>query len=147
MFSESQRAQLGFEEAVLREFSYLEGEFGFRKTKQSLYGIRFESEHVFVDVFHGLKDYEIGIQFGLLRANKTFCFIMFLRRFFPEEEKRIGDSIAGTKDQISHVTKVLAEVFRDTGKSIVDGEAATYAELENVRWWHFDSLALGHQDS
>ena len=93
--SESARERLQFEAEVIRNFQYLVSELGFQVTKQDAYLVRYESEKVIVEVFHGLKDYEVGIHFGLVGMKKVHSFTLFLRRFFPEAEKDIGNVFGG----------------------------------------------------
>jgi hypothetical protein len=84
------REELGFESAVSRQFDFLVSANGFRCTHRSTSRVRFESEKVFIEIDHGLKDYEVGIGFGRTGVGETFNFRLFLRRFFPAEETQTG---------------------------------------------------------
>ncbi len=66
-FSEGRnRDQLGFAEAVMREFVFLEASYGFRRIKEVTTYVRYESEFLFLNVFHGRGSYEIGVELGRL---------------------------------------------------------------------------------
>lgn len=142
MMSDSSRCLLGFEQAVLENFSYLESEFGLKRTGQSPYLIRFETNQVYIDVFHAELDYEVGIYFGLSTEQKTFSFLMYLRRFFPDRANELGETIAGTPDAVAQVTSRLARAFRATGGKIIEADPTVYTEMGEVRWWHFRPDAL-----
>lgn len=59
----SDRSDLGFVDAVLEQFAFLES-FGLLLTKSEPTFVRFESEERFVNVFHGRSSYEIGVEVG-----------------------------------------------------------------------------------
>ena len=98
---------------------------------------------MFIDVSHGLKDYEVGIGFGRTGTKKRFSFRLFLQRFFPVEEMKLGECLAGTPEKVQQVTKTLSEVFGTTGRNIIEGDDTTYTTMETVRWWDFRPDALG----
>jgi|SRR5581483_8757451 len=133
----SQRKALGFEDAVVRFFRFLEADNGFYRTEQSELGVRFESETVFIDVFHGLKDYEVGICFGLLSEKRYFSFNLYVHRFFPERVAELAEEIAGTPDKVLQAVERLSALFKSVGQKIVEADAKTYEEMKSVKWWHF----------
>lgn len=59
----SDRSDLGFVDAVLEQFAFLES-FGLQLTKSELTFVRYESDERFVNVFHGRSSYEIGVEVG-----------------------------------------------------------------------------------
>src|SRR5438128_6558460 len=61
-----ERAKLGFQEAVLSSFTFL-SEFGLRSVEQKVTFLRYESRHVFVNVYHGRASYELGVEVGRLK--------------------------------------------------------------------------------
>lgn len=62
----AERSRLGFAEAVARWFSFLESTFGFHQVKQDATFVRYESDVLFLNVFHGRGSYEIGVELGKL---------------------------------------------------------------------------------
>ena len=131
------REELGFTAAVLRSFEFLVRDYGFRCSKQSPFLVRFESTAVFIEIFHGLKDYEVGIHFGRVDDNKRFSFGLYMRRFCPEVHRALGDRIAGTFEKVEAALHGLAEALGTCGKPIIDGEAHILEEMAKVRWWDF----------
>jgi hypothetical protein len=66
---DQEREKLRFKEAVLSSFKFLD-EFGFHAVEEKVTFIRFESPEVFVNVFHGRRSYELGIEIGRLKEPK-----------------------------------------------------------------------------
>ena len=108
------RLELGFSAAVLRDFAFLVRDHGFHCTQSEL-SVRYESEKVFVEVYHGIYDYEIGIHFGRLNSSERFDFTLYLRRFFPDIEPLIGSRSADTSAKVDALTKALADALRKDG--------------------------------
>src|SRR5690348_10203982 len=64
-----EREQLGFRDAVLSSFKFL-AEFRLRPVEKKMTFVRYQSRHVFVNVYHGRASYELGIQIGRLADPK-----------------------------------------------------------------------------
>ena len=131
------REELGFTAAALRSFDFLVRDYGFRCSKQSPSLVRFDSTAVFIEIFHGLKDYEVGIHFGRVDDNKRLSFGLYMRRFCPEVHRALGDRLADTVEQVETALHGLAEALVTCGKPIIDGEAQMFEEMTEVRWWDF----------
>jgi hypothetical protein len=58
-----ERAQLGFKDAVLSNFRFLE-DFGLRPIEEKVTLVRYESSEVFVNLYHGRASYELGVEIG-----------------------------------------------------------------------------------
>lgn len=63
MASGADRSGLGFDDAVVKQFVFLES-FGLFVTRSEPTFVRYESEERFVNVFHGRLSYEIGVEVG-----------------------------------------------------------------------------------
>ena len=61
-----ERAKLGFREAVLSSFKFL-NDVGFRPVEQEMTLVRYESPEVFVNVYHGRASFELGVEIGRLK--------------------------------------------------------------------------------
>lgn len=67
------RSVLGFAEAVANAFRFLVEDFGFKVVDTDATLVRYESDRVFLNVYHGRRSYEIGVEVGYLHerdANK-----------------------------------------------------------------------------
>ena len=136
------RSKLGFMTDVHRNFDFLISDFGFRSVVASELCVRYESESVFVEVYHGSYDFEIGINFGRLSHKERFDFIFFLKRFHPEVDRELGNRLADAKEKVARVLRQLAQLLHTYGVPIIKGENPTYEEMTKVRWWHFYPEAL-----
>ncbi|CAN5885740.1 MAG: hypothetical protein USCGTAYLOR_01273 [Chromatiales bacterium USCg_Taylor] len=58
------RDVLGFSRAVFQYFNFLCSDYGFTVTDQSATLVRFESNDVFINVYHGRASYELGVEIG-----------------------------------------------------------------------------------
>lgn len=63
--------KLGFPQAVKEFCSFLESEYHFRIKRLDETFVRYESENVFVEIYHGRVSREIGLEFGLLTSRGT----------------------------------------------------------------------------
>jgi hypothetical protein len=61
----SDREKLGFAGAVASSFAFLVADHGFRVVSEVSTLVRFESETVAVQVFHGRGSYELGVELHL----------------------------------------------------------------------------------
>jgi hypothetical protein len=60
------RASLGFAEAVISAFKFLLEDFSFRCVRKDVTIVRFESNSVFVNVYHGRISFELNVEIGEL---------------------------------------------------------------------------------
>jgi hypothetical protein len=58
------RSRLGFADAVQREFQFLVAANDFRLVEATPTFVRYESDELFLQVFHGRGSYEIGVEVG-----------------------------------------------------------------------------------
>jgi hypothetical protein len=107
------RHRLGFAEAVGREFAFLEATFGFHKVKHSATFVRYESERLFLNVFHGRGSYEIGVELGRLSN--------------PEVHYRLASLVAGLAPGHRGPT-----VFQASSRQGVEGSVTEVALILRV---------------
>jgi hypothetical protein len=77
----SERASLGFREAVTSEFDFLVKNFSFTCVKQDVTYVRYESSDVFVNVYHGRASFELNVEIGERAGGRDI----------PETRFTIGD--------------------------------------------------------
>lgn len=65
-----ERAKLGFKEAVLSSFQFL-NDGGLRPVQQEMTFVRYESPEIFVNVYHGRASFELGVEIGRLREPQS----------------------------------------------------------------------------
>jgi hypothetical protein len=131
------REELGFLEAVLREFSFLE-EQGVRSTRKDVTLVRYESERVFVNVYHGRASYELNVEIGLRTAS-------------PEERERpfsIGEIVelgsggcsggftppqSNTPEGVRKFVPQLASMVEKYAGPALSGDALFFEQLSGLR--------------
>jgi hypothetical protein len=144
-----ERAMLGFTEAVIAHFGFLE-ERGFRCVKVDPTLVRYESERVFVNVYHGRSSYELVVEIGhsaykpppmesvkhsegyVGRPNSEDMFTVWdIARYAGAPNVSETTSLqASTADQVQSFVPKLAELVQRYGGPALEGDADF---LEQVR--------------
>ena len=78
---DSRRIQLGFTSEVLSMFHFLIQDYGFKCVETDVTFVRYESESIFVNIYHGRRSYELGVEIGKLEKDE----------FIPESRYTIGE--------------------------------------------------------
>jgi hypothetical protein len=136
-----------FEDETLSDFEFLVRLHGFHVAEREPRRIRYESQAVFIGVFYGAYDYEVGIQFGHIGETAKYDFSFYLRRFHPDIDEALGDRLADTASKVRKVVKALATALKEHGQPIIGNDPDIYAEVAKIRWWHFKPEALGYKES
>ena len=66
------RHSLGFAESVKNAFSFLAENFGFRERVAAATLVRYESDKMFLNVYHGRQSYELGVEVGCLHDAEAY---------------------------------------------------------------------------
>lgn len=130
-----------FPEIVRDHFAFME-RHSFALTSSSKTKVRYESTKVYVEVSHGEQDGEVAISFGRLAAKEEFSFTLFLRKKNPVLEKKMGERLAATPDEIRECVIKLGDALQREGAEILRGRDGPFEEMKDVRWWHFQPEAL-----
>ena len=122
----SSRMQLGFSSEVLSAFQFLTQDYGFKCVKNDVTFVRYESESTFVNIYHGRRSYELGVEIGKLEKDPNI----------PENWYTIGEIMdfvgvrkdlkftffqSRDKDQIKILLKRLAEYVKNYAGDILNG--------------------------
>ena len=135
------RTHLEFTAAVLHAFHFLETEFGFRCTIKAESSVRFESERVFVRLFHGAISYEVGCQLNLLETSVETGFNV---RHLAEHNGLAGrrmDRSAQTKAEVWEAVAELADLLSNYGTRALRGEKGEFAALQEEIEAHWKNEA------
>lgn len=148
-----ERAKLGFRGAVLSAFGFLENDYGFRCVKTEVTLVRYESDRVFVNVYHGRGSYFMDVEIGPLSGN-------------PEMEERFSlrhvlklaaalETTGYTEYQVSHAEHVkefvdkLAELTKIYAGDVLRGQPKVFEQLRALQTsesdaltksWHFNDI-------
>jgi hypothetical protein len=66
-----ERGQLGFKEAVLSSFDFLHS-YGLEPTEEDVTFVRYQSDVVFLNIYHGRTSFEIGVEIGRLDRSEKY---------------------------------------------------------------------------
>jgi hypothetical protein len=139
------RSRLGFKKEANVALRWLEPH-GFKCTEANDLCVRFESGKVFIEMIHGVRDYEVYISFGRLAKEEEFSFQLFLCKFNPALEKSLGDRMVDTPETVAATVKALADAFQSEGHGIFRGDDELFDLMKGVFWWHFHPKALKASD-
>jgi hypothetical protein len=140
------RSQLRFVEAVEDAFGFLRFR-GFAPVRREATLVRFESDRVFVNVYHGRRSYEMNVEVGRLGRGDDD------RPYHLEALIRIRDAEAGARFRVPAVrtaalvrdaARELAALLQEHGDAVLGGDDATFARLdrERARWAHAYALEV-----
>lgn len=110
------RARLGFEQAVRSRFEFLETHYGMRVVQSEPTLVRYESEALFVNVYHGRSSYELAFEVGRKsnddELERPFRPDDFIRLSDPEQAKALRYFAATTFEEVERGVERLAADFR-----------------------------------
>ena len=132
------REQFGFPEAVLTSFRFLVEGFGFAVVTHETTYLRFESNAVFVNVYHGRASYEIGVEIGeLKKANNLSERSFTLGEIIAMTDYDRGSSFhfyqAATPELIPKFVSETAEIVKAYSRSALIGDKSFFEGLGKVR--------------
>lgn len=104
------RAEIGFTEAVLDEFSFLESHHFKCVTCEPTY-VRFEAGGVFIDIYHGRSSFEIGVDVGLSDLSESYSLSELIRIVDIDEGNSYRKFVATTPELVRAGVKALRENF------------------------------------
>jgi hypothetical protein len=134
----SNRTQLGFTPEVLSVFNFLIQDYDFKCVKTDVTFVRYESGSIFVNIYHGRRSYELGVEIGKLEKDPNV----------PENWYTIGEILdfvgvrkdlkftffqTSNKDQIKILLKRLAEYVKNYAGAILRGEVEILKKIQILR--------------
>jgi hypothetical protein len=114
MTMNNNRSELFFAEAVEKHFSFLH-EHEFKRVQSAPTFVRFESSRSYVNVYHGRRSYEIGLEIGLLNLGSdeiSHSMSEIIRLIEPEELAKYRDYMSNTPEGVAEGVRRLAARFR-----------------------------------
>ena len=129
------RRALNFAEAVEENFGFLSAH-GFKRVQSEPTFVRFESKRVYVNVYHGRKSPELGLEIGPLAARPEetpYSMSEIIRLVEADKADEYRDYATHDADGVQEGVRRLATLFRryvDAG--VLDG-AGLFDRLEKQR--------------
>jgi len=134
----------GFADAVAASFHFLTDRFGFKIVRRAPTFVRYESSHIFVNIYHGRSSYEIGLEVGL-RGDPL-----------QEEKFTLGDILeavaapqrysflqASTQDRVAKYVRRLADLALAHGEPVFGGDKEVFAKLRSAQGRQSQDYLLG----
>jgi len=140
---EESRGELEFSMAVRRAFAFLDG-FGFREVCEAATIVRYATERVFLNVYHGRSSFELGIEVGLLEARGEqhgYSLGEFVRLVDPAEAGRLKNDCATTANEVAYGVARLATRVQQYLARVLRGDEAIFPELARQRREWADAFA------
>lgn len=137
------RVALDFSGAVRSAFAFLKG-FGFREIGTEATIVRYATERVFLNVYHGRSSYELGIEVGLLDASseeRGYSLSEFVRLVEPAEAAQLKDFCATTASEVANGVTRLATQVKQYVARVLSGDEAIFAVLALQRREWADAFA------
>ncbi len=128
------RQTLHFAEAVEGNFRFLSAH-GFKRTEHEPTFVRFESGGVHVNVYHGRKSFELGLEIGpsAHRDESPYSMSEIIRLIEPGKADEYRNYAARDADGVRDGVRQLAAIFRRYVDAGVLDDANLLARLERQR--------------
>jgi hypothetical protein len=132
---ETKRAALGFVDKTRSAFGFLK-EFGFREIGAEESIVRYATDRVFLNVYHGRSSYELGIELGAMGdATEASGHSMsaLIRLQNPEQAARFRNAIATNPIEVETAVMNLAKLVDTYGGQALRGDPVVFATLDRQR--------------
>ena len=132
------RELLGFKEEVLSSFEFLTKEYGFHCVRSEPTFVRYESENVFVNVYHGRASFEIGVEIGKLITEPNQEEEKFYLGEIMELQgvrKNVGYTFiqASTKERVKRFVPEIAKYVKKFPVKVLQGDEDTLKKLRELQ--------------
>ncbi len=129
------RWKLGFKEAVLASFRFLQ--LSFKPITEEVTFIRYESKNAFVNVYHGRGSFEVGVEIGRLDRPQKYGldYIVSWAGKDAWEAEGFGRSTmfqASNKGGVQNIVQKVARLVEKYVGPFLAGDEAFYDELERA---------------
>ena len=134
---ENGRIQLRFSEEVQTRFNYLVDTYDFRCVKVETTFVRYESDHIFINIYHGRSSFEIGLEIGQLFSgikNEDAYNLSWLIKL--DDSKKAMDYrlyVAKSADLVKKGIYQLCELFKEHAGEAIIGDEHTFKLLAKLR--------------
>jgi hypothetical protein len=127
---EEGRGRLGFTSIVLKAFDFLLST-GFVAVRRDPTLVRFESDRVFVSVYHGEQSYHVGLELGRLEEDDIYSLHEVLSTVAPTERDRARYQASDTI-VLERCVESIAEIVRLEAGPLLLGDSSAYSRLARL---------------
>jgi hypothetical protein len=125
------REPLGFSKVVQEEFLFLVKDYYFKCTVAETTYVRFESDRVFINIYHGRSSFEIGLEIGLLDRDEPYSLSELIHLGDSKEGNSYRNFMAGTPELVRRGITLLREKFEKYGIKALSGAAEFFSKLHH----------------
>jgi hypothetical protein len=126
----SDRSYLNFEAKVRKAFAFL-GNLGFSEVEALPTLVRYRTNGVEVDVYHGRQSYEIGA--GVTAFGTRYAISEIVRAIDPEAAKQVHYATATTPEGVAAGLEELSSLMEHYGRAALRGDSQFFSMLEKQR--------------
>jgi hypothetical protein len=131
----SDRASLGFREQVRTTFAFLEARYGFAVVDSSDTLIRYVSRRLCVDVYHGRRSYELGLDIArrdlLGRTGRSYSMADIVGLTDERRAWAYRDYTAVSRQNVAKGLRLLADDLLRCGSSALTGDAGVFRRMRD----------------
>jgi len=139
------RERLGFSTAVRNNFSFLENQYGLQCVHEEDTLVRFESDVVFVNVYHGRTSFEIGLEFGRRGYEEKYSLEALVALSNENLSRKYWANFAVTTEMVETAVSTLAQGLIEYENGVLSGDACIYQRLEQLRRERIDKMIVHSQ--
>ncbi len=127
----NQREQLNFISDAKSAFQFLE-DYAYAVVDEKATFLRYEGVLGFVNIFHGRQSYEVGVEFGPPDNPEEEVFFMGDLISLDNKSEAAGyfRPTADTPEAVEVHLKKQAQIFKDYGKRILNGDKTIWVDLQ-----------------
>jgi hypothetical protein len=128
------RVKLGFQDVVLKNFQFLIDDFGFHCAGGNLLLVKYESENVFIRIYHDRLSYELELYFGLKQGDTsqeesyTLIEVMNLAGYADFDNFEVT-----TREEMMESVSKMASLFKQYASRAIIGEKEFYDSMATQR--------------
>jgi len=128
--ADGENGRLGFVAAALKAFAFLE-DLGFSVVRREPTLLRFESESVFINVYHGRSSYQVGLELGRLQGDELYSLHEVLSGMAPNDLDRARCQTVDPATLVRCLTSIAETVKRNCQLLLVGNDKA-FRRLNSV---------------
>lgn len=141
-----ERAELGFKEAVLSSFKFL-NDAGLRSVQQEMTFVRYESPEVFVNVYHGRASFELGVEIGRLKEpNSKLSLYDIVAWAGAEKAEGLGQHVSfqvSSREGVQEFVPKMAALVEKHAAPFLRGDAAAFDSALEIQSERAKNYAKG----
>ena len=132
------RTRLGFTESVLSSFRFLTEDYNFRAVKTEATFVRYESPHVFANVYHGRASFQLGFEIGRLndgggKEEQPYSLNMIIEHMGAQQATGYTFLQASTQARVEELVPKLASLVKSYAAPFLTGEPHAFEQLLETR--------------